>query len=309
MDKRIFIHDVVARDGLQIEPLWVPTELKIELIDRLSATGVAKIEATSFVSPKAVPNLRDAEAVMAGITRNPAVSYVALVPNARGAERALAADVDEMVLVVSVSETHNRANVRRSVAESFVGFAEVFDVARGSGKAITGALATSFGCPFEGVIPERQVMDGVARYVDLGVAGVTLADTTGMANPRQVEALVRRVRERWPELELALHFHNTRGMGLANVLAGLAAGVVRYEGCLGGLGGCPFAPGATGNICTEDLVHMLHSMGYATGVDLDLLLATSRRLGEIVGHDLPGQVVKAGKSTDLHPTPPEMASH
>ncbi len=138
------------------------------------------------------------------------------------------------------------------------------------------------------------------------MSAVTLADTTGMANPRQVEALVRRVHERWPALELALHFHNTRGMGLANVLAGLAAGVARYEGCLGGLGGCPFAPGATGNICTEDLVHMLHSMGYATGVDLDLLLAASRRLGEIVGHDLPGQVVKAGKATDLHPVP-EMA--
>jgi len=307
MDKEIFIHDVVARDGLQIEPQWVPTGQKIELIDRLSATGVAKIEATSFVSPKAVPNLRDAEEVMAGIARNPDVSYVALVPNARGAERALAADVDEMVLVVSVSETHNRANVRRTVAQSFAGFAEVFDVARGSGKAITGALATSFGCPFEGVIPEQQVIDGVARYVDLGVAGVTLADTTGMANPRQVEALVRRVRERWPDLDLALHFHNTRGMGLANVLAGLSAGVVRYEGTLGGLGGCPFAPGATGNICTEDLVHMLHSMGYATGVDLDLLLATSRRLGEIVGHDLPGQVVKAGKSTVLHPAPRDLA--
>jgi hydroxymethylglutaryl-CoA lyase len=309
MDTRVFIHDVVARDGLQIEPLWVPTERKIELIDRLSATGVAKIEATSFVSPKAVPNLRDAEAVMAGIARNPAVTYVALVPNARGAERALGADVDEMVLVVSVSETHNGANVRRTVAQSFAGFAEVFDVVRGSGKAVTGALATSFGCPFEGVVPEQQVLDGVARYVDLGVSGVTLADTTGMANPRQVEALVRRVRERWPDLALALHFHNTRGMGLANVLAGLTAGVVRYEGCLGGLGGCPFAPGATGNICTEDLVHMLHCMGYATGVDLDALLAASRRLGEIVGHDLPGQVVKAGKASDLHPAPPELARH
>ncbi|MGH8712672.1 MAG: hydroxymethylglutaryl-CoA lyase [Casimicrobiaceae bacterium] len=305
MDTRVFIHDVVARDGLQIEPRWVPTERKVELIDRLSATGVAKIEATSFVSPKAVPNLRDAEAVMAGIARNPAVSYVALVPNARGAERALAAGVDEMVLVVSVSETHNRANVRRTVAQSFAGFAEVFAVVRGSGTAITGALATSFGCPFEGLIPERQVLDGVARYVELGVSGVTLADTTGMANPRQVEALVGCVRERWPHLELALHFHNTRGMGLANVLAGLAAGVVRYEGCLGGLGGCPFAPGATGNICTEDLVHMLHCMGYATGVDLDALLAASRRLGEIVGHELPGQVVKAGKTSDLHPAPPE----
>src|SRR6266481_408538 len=253
--ERIYIHDVVARDGLQIEPGWVPTERKVELIDRLSSTGVAKIEATSFVSPKAVPNLRDAEAVMAGIKRNPAVTYVALVPNARGAERAV------------------------------------------------GALATSFGCPFEGVIPEQQVLDGVARYVDLGVDAVSLADTTGMANPRQVEALVKRVRERWPDLELALHFHNTRGMGLANVLAGLAAGVTHYEGCLGGLGGCPFAPGATGNICTEDLVHMLHCMGYTTGVNLDKLLAVSKRLGAIVSHDLPGQVVKAGKATDLHPVP------
>ena len=303
--ERIFIHDVVARDGLQIEPAWVPTERKIELIDRLSATGVAKIEATSFVSPKAVPNLRDAEAVMAGINRNPAVTYVALVPNARGAERALSSDVDEIALVVSVSETHNRANVRRSVAESFAGFSDVFDVVRGHRQTVVGALATSFGCPFEGVIPEQQVLDGVARYVELGVDAVTLADTTGMANPRQVEALVKRVRARWPDLELALHFHNTRGMGLANVLAGLAAGVTHYEGCLGGLGGCPFAPGATGNICTEDLVHMLQSMGYHTGIDLDALLATSRRLGEIVGHELPGQVVKAGKATDLHPAPRE----
>jgi hydroxymethylglutaryl-CoA lyase len=304
--ERIFIHDVVARDGLQIEPAWVPTERKIELIDRLSATGVAKIEATSFVSPKAVPNLRDAEAVMAGINRNPAVTYVALVPNARGAERALGADVDEIALVVSVSETHNRANVRRSVAESFAGFREVFDVVRGHRQTVVGALATSFGCPFEGVIPEQQVLDGVARYVELGVDAVTLADTTGMANPRQVEALVKRVRQRWPDLELALHFHNTRGMGLANVLAGLAGGVTHYEACLGGLGGCPFAPGATGNICTEDLVHMLHCMSYDTGIDLDLLLATSRRLGEIVGHELPGQVVKAGKATDLHPAPREI---
>ncbi len=263
MDRQIYIHDVVARDGLQIEPQWVPTEQKIELIDRLSATGVAKIEATSFVSPKAVPNLRDAEAVMAGIERNPDVSYVALVPNARGAERALARrrrrDGAGRLGVGDAQSRQRPAHASRSRSPAS---REVFDVARGSGKAITGALATSFGCPFEGVIPEQQVLDGVARYVDLGVAGVTLADTTGMANPRQVEALVRRVRERWPDLELALHFHNTRGMGLANVLAGLSAGVVRYEGCLGGLGGCPFAPGATGNICTEDLVHMLHCMGY-----------------------------------------------
>jgi len=303
MTQRIFIHDVVARDGFQIEPDWIPTERKIEIIDLLSLTGVAKIEATSFVSPKAVPNLRDAEQVMAGIRRNPAVTYVALVPNARGAERALAAKVDEMVLVVSASETHNRANVRRGVAESFAGFREVLDVLRGSETGVTGAIATAFGCPFEGVVPESQVLDCLARYVDLGVTGVTFGDTTGVANPVQVERLVGAAAKRFVDLPLTLHFHNTRGMGLANVVAGLRAGVARFEGCLGGLGGCPFAPGATGNVCTEDVVHMLECMGCDTGVDLDRLLAASRRLRDIVGHELPGQVVKAGKASDLHPVP------
>jgi hydroxymethylglutaryl-CoA lyase len=303
MSERIHIHDVVARDGFQIEPDWIPTERKIEIIDLLSQTGVAKIEATSFVSPKAVPNLRDAAEVMAGIRRNPAVTYVALVPNARGAERALAADVDEIVLVVSASETHNRANVRQSVAESFAGFREVTEVLRGSRTGFTGAIATAFGCPFEGVVREARVLDCIARYADLGARGVTFGDTTGMADPRQVGRLVGRVRERFGDLELTLHFHNTRGMGLANVVAGVAAGVVHFEGCLGGLGGCPFAPGATGNVCTEDVVHMLECMGYDTGVDLDRLLAAARRLEKVVGHELPGQVVKAGKTSELHPAP------
>jgi hydroxymethylglutaryl-CoA lyase len=306
MSQRIFIHDVVARDGFQIEPTWIPTERKIEMIDRLSQTGVAKIEATSFVSPKAVPQLRDAAEVMAGIRRNPDVTYVALVPNARGAERALAAQVDEIVLVVSASQTHNRANVRRSVAESFAEFTEVRAALLGSDVAVVGAIATAFGCPFEGAVPEAQILDCIARYVDLGVGGVTFGDTTGMANPRQVQQLVGRARDRFPGVELTLHFHNTRGMGLANVVAGLSAGVVRFEGCLGGLGGCPFAPGATGNVCTEDVVHMLQCMGYDTGVDLDRMLEASHRLEEIVGHALPGQVVKAGKASDRHPPPAEM---
>lgn len=300
--QHLFIHEVVARDGFQIEPQFIPTEKKIGLIDALSRTGLAKIEVTSFVSPKAVPNLRDAEAVMAGIERNPAVKYVVLIANARGAERAVAARVDEVNLVVSVSETHNRANVRRTTTASFDSFAEIMRTLDGTGIAVTGALSTAFGCPFEGEQAPGRVMQFVHRYLDLGVDCVTLADTTGMANPKQVLALVMEVRERWPDLQLALHFHNTRGMGLANVLSGLAA-VQRYEACLGGLGGCPFAPGATGNICTEDLVHMLESMGYATGVDLDGLLAASRRLETMVAHALPGQVVKAGKTGDLHPAP------
>ena len=298
-----YVHEVVARDGLQIEAQFVPTERKVELIDALSETGLAKIEVTSFVSPKAVPNLRDAETVMASIKRNPSVKYVALIANLKGAERAIAARADEVNLVVSVSETHNRANVRRSTDASFEGFSEIMRELERTGIAVAGALSTAFGCPFEGGQSPARVMQFVGRYVELGVSSVTLADTTGMGHPKLVLDLCTEAKERWPELELAVHFHNTRGMGLANVLSGLAAGVQHYEACLGGLGGCPFAPGATGNICTEDLVHMLECMGYTTGVNLDKLLAVSKRLGAIVSHDLPGQVVKAGKTTDLHPIP------
>ncbi|HTF16072.1 MAG TPA: hydroxymethylglutaryl-CoA lyase [Burkholderiales bacterium] len=298
-----YIHEVVTRDGFQIEPQFVSTERKIELVDALSETGLAKIEVTSFVSPKAVPNLRDAEIVMAGIKRNPAVKYVALIANVKGVERAIAAAADEVNLVVSVSETHNLANVRRSTDASFEGFEEIMRRLERTRISVAGALSTAFGCPFEGEQASGRVMQFVGRYVELGVRSVTLADTTGMGHPKQVLDLCAEVRDRWPELELALHFHNTRGMGLANVLSGLAAGVQHYEACLGGLGGCPFAPGATGNICTEDLVHMLECMGYTTGVNLDKLLAASKRLGAIVSHDLPGQVVKAGKASDLHPIP------
>jgi hydroxymethylglutaryl-CoA lyase len=250
-----------------------------------------------------VPNLRDAETVMASIKRNPSVKYVALIANLKGAERAIAARADEVNLVVSVSETHNRANVHRSTDASFEGFSEIMRELERTGIAVTGALSTAFGCPFEGGQAPGRVMEFVRRYVELGVRSVTLADTTGMGHPKLVLDLCTEASERWPELELAVHFHNTRGMGLANVLSGLAAGVQHYEACLGGLGGCPFAPGATGNICTEDLVHMLECMGYTTGVNLDKLIAVSKRLGAIVSHDLPGQVVKAGKATDLHPIP------
>ena len=307
MNKRVYIHEVVTRDGLQIEPQWIPTERKIELVDALSQTGLAKIEVTSFVSAKAIPNLRDAAEVMAGIRRNPDVDYVALIANPQGAERAVAAKVDEVNLVASVSDTHNRANMRRSTGASFAGFVDMMPVLKAGGVRVNGALATSFGCPFEGDVPVERVMDFVRQYVEMGVDSICLADTTGMAHPAQVSALCAQVLKRWPGLQVALHFHNTRGMGLANVLAGLNVGVLRFEGCLGGLGGCPYAPGATGNVCTEDVVHMLQAMGYDTGVDLDSLLAVARRLGEIVGHELPGQVVKAGKITDLHQRPAELA--
>jgi hydroxymethylglutaryl-CoA lyase len=297
---RLYVQEVAVRDGFQIEKAFVPTAEKIALVDALSRTGLAKIEVTSFVSPKAVPNMRDAEEVMRGIRRAPGVVYSALVPNAKGAERALSCGVDELNLVMSASESHNRSNLNRSTAQSLEGFVEVMRAVKGSGARVNGSVSTAFGCPFEGDVPQERVLGFAERYLQLGLHGITLADTTGMAHPRQVAALTAEALRRFPGAELTLHFHNTRGMGLANVVASLDAGAVRFDASLGGLGGCPFAPGATGNICTEDLVHMLAAMGYDTGVDLDELLRVARKLPSIVGHDVPGQVAKAGKITDLH---------
>lgn len=303
---RIYINDVAVRDGFQIEKTPISTETKIALIDALSETGLAKIEVASFVHPQYVPNMADAEQVLAHIKRNPAVVYTALVPNLKGMERAAQCKIDEINVFVSVSETHNHANLNRSTQESFADFVTISKMAKQAGMRINGTLSTSFGCPFEGAVPEQRVLDFAARYLDLGFDGVTLADTTGMANPAQVERLAGEACKRFPDAEMTLHFHNTRGMGLANVVAGIRAGVVHYDGSLGGLGGCPFAPGATGNICTEDLVNMLNDMGYATGVDLDKLLACAVKLPAIVGHDVPGQVMHAGKTMRLHPVPQKL---
>lgn len=299
----ITIQEVAPRDGLQIEPVFVPTDAKIKLIDGLSQAGFKRIEVTSFVSPKAVPALADAAEVMSGITRNPQTVYVALVPNLRGAERAMTAKADEMNIVASVSETHNLANMRMSVAASFEQFGAIAKLADAAGVPFNGAVATAFGCPFEGDQSEDKVLDLVRRYLDLGCTGITLADTTGMADPNQVARLVRRAVALVGAERLSLHFHNTRGLGLANVLSAFQAGARRFDAALGGLGGCPFAPGASGNICTEDTVAMCERMGLHTGLDLGKLLALSRTLPALVGHDVAGQVVKAGLVTDLHQAP------
>jgi hydroxymethylglutaryl-CoA lyase len=299
--RKIFIQDVAPRDGLQIEPRFIETDIKVELIDALSETGLAKIEVSSFVSPKAVPKLSDAAEVFKRISRNPSVRYVALAPNMRGARAAVEAEADEINLVMSASETHNAANMGMTCEQSLQGFKNIAAEIRNT--RIHGTVATAFGCPFEGEQKPDRIIRFIERYLKLGFAGVTLADTTGMANPRQVFDLVSRVTLEFPGLELTLHFHNTRGAGLANVLAALHAGANRFDASLGGIGGCPFAPGATGNICTEDLVHMLDGMGLETGVDLPALLAASRQLPAILGHDTPGQVVKAGRSCDLHAIP------
>ncbi|MBE0404337.1 hydroxymethylglutaryl-CoA lyase [Halomonas citrativorans] len=300
---RIEINEVAPRDGLQIEARFVPTQDKIRWIDALSTTGLKRIEATSFTSPKAIPNLRDAADVVTGIQRREGVDITVLVPNVKGAERALACNVDEINLVMSASDSHGLANLRMTPQQSLEQFAAILDVTQGSGVFINASLSTTFGCPFEGEVPEARVLELVEQLIALGIQGVTLCDTTGMANPAQVKRLCEAVLERWPETPFTLHVHNTRGMGLANALAAWQAGITRFDSALGGLGGCPFAPGATGNVCTEDLVHMFEAMGVDTGVDLDALLNVAATLPELIGHEVPGQVVKAGKSTRLYAMP------
>jgi hydroxymethylglutaryl-CoA lyase len=299
---RIYFNDVVTRDGFQIEPNFIPTEDKVRLINELSECGFAKIEATSFTSPKAIPMLRDAEEVMGKITRVPGVEYTVLVPNLRGAERALESRADEFNLVMSTSETHNLANLRMTREKSFAGLAEVIQFVDGR-TPINVSLSTSFGCPMEGDVAQNVVEEFAQRFADLGVRGLTICDTTGMANPAQVTKMSEVLQKRFPNTQITMHFHNTRGMGLANVLAAVQSGITRFDGSLGGLGGCPYAPGASGNISSEDAIHMLDAMGYDTGMNIPRLLDLARELPTIVGHTVPGQVAKAGRSCDLHQAP------
>jgi hydroxymethylglutaryl-CoA lyase len=307
--KRIYMQEVGTRDGLQVEAVFVPTAEKIALVNVLSQAGMAKIEVSAFVSPQAIPALRDAETVLREIERKPGVVYSALVPNVRGAERAIDARVDEMNLVMSASESHNLANLRMTRSQSFEALSQVNTIARQAMISVNVSLSCSFGCPMEGDVPEASILDWCARFIhEMGAQGVTLCDTTGMAYPGQVASLTRAFRERWPATELTLHFHNTRGMGLANVMAAIDAGADRFDASLGGIGGCPYAPGATGNVCSEEIVHALGLMGYETNVDLPMLIAASKRLPALLGHDTPSQIVKAGRRLDLHPLPEEFAA-
>jgi hydroxymethylglutaryl-CoA lyase len=303
LPERVTITEVGTRDGFQIEPDFIATEQKVEVVNRLSEAGVPRIEVTSFVHPKAVPQLRDAEAVMAAIRRRPGTRYAALVPNDKGAVRAVDAGVDAIHTVVSASESHNLANVNMTVAESLDKLRAVMLVAARANVHVGCGISTSFGCPFEGDVPLPRLETVVGRLVDMGARAIGLADTTGMANPRQVTRVLEHLMPRFPGVEWTLHTHDTRAMAIPNILAAMACGVTNFDASVGGLGGCPFAPGASGNVCTEDLVHCLHAMEVQTGIDLDRLLDASRRVQEIVGRPLPGQIVKAGKSSRRYPAP------
>jgi len=299
-DRDVIVTEVGTRDGFQAEPSFIPTDTKVEVIEALIAAGVPSFEVTSFVSPRAVPQLADAAEVMARLGRRPLVRLQALVPNAKGAEAAAAARVDMMVCFVSASESHNQTNLNKPIAASLEDAAEVAAVARAAAIPVRGAVATAFGCPFEGDVAIDSVLRIIDAYTRLGVRHVSLGDTTGMATPPLVATTVEAIRGRFPALQIALHFHNTRGIGLANALAGLELGIREFESSIGGIGGCPFAPGATGNICTEDLVYLLHECGFETGIDLERLANVARRVEQIVSHPLPGQVMRAGPRLRRH---------
>ncbi len=290
---RISVREVGPRDGLQNEDP-VPTEDKVELIDRLSATGVTRIEAVSFVRPAAIPQMADAEEVWKRITRAPSVRYSALVPNLRGAARALDSGLAEIEAVVSASDTHNRKNVNRGTEESLDDIAVIIDQAHQRGAACQVIVSTAWGCPYQGDVPVSRVIGVAGRAVADGADSISFGDTTGMATPRRVRELVGGFRDAHPDVPLNLHFHNTRGTGLANVLAALELGVADFDASVGGLGGCPYAPGATGNIATEELVHMVEDMGVATGIDLAAMIAAAAEAEGIVGRALPSQVLRAG---------------
>jgi hydroxymethylglutaryl-CoA lyase len=295
---RVAIREVGPRDGLQNEDP-VPVDAKVRLLDALSRTGVGRIEAVSFVHPKAIPQMADADEVWERADQSADVRYSALIPNSRGAQRAIDAGFREIEVVVSASDTHNRKNLNRSTDESLDDIATLIPMLHDAGASAEVIVATSFGCPYEGDVDPARVAGIVDRVMADGADRVAFGDTTGMATPRRVRDLVTAVRDRQPDVPVLLHFHNTRGTGLANILTALELGIDEFDASVGGLGGCPYAPGASGNVATEEVVHMLHDMGIETGIDLEALLEAAALAEEIVGRQLPSGVLRAGPRTRL----------
>jgi hydroxymethylglutaryl-CoA lyase len=292
---RAKIREVGPRDGFQNEPETISTADKVRLIDMLSASGLERIEVTAFVRPDVIPQLADAAQVLAGVRRREGVSFSVLIPNERGLDRALEMRerFDEVSVFLSASETHNRHNVNRSVADSLAGLEATLAGAGEAGLRREAVIATSFGCPYEGEVRPERVFE-IAERLAAGCEEVGFGDTTGMANPRGVHEFFAAARERLPGVELTAHFHNTRGQGLANVVAALEEGVESFESSFGELGGCPVPPGSTGNVSTEDVVSMLHEMGVETTVDLPRLLEASRAVQDVLGRPLGAHVLRAG---------------
>ena len=289
------VYEVGPRDGLQLERTVVPTETKVQMVERLAAAGLPYVEVSSFVHPDWIPQLADADELFARIERRPGVRYAGMVPNLRGLERAKAAKVDSVVLFVSATESHNRANLNRSIDESLAGLAEVVDGLKGTDTWIRACVSMAFGCPFEGAVPAEQVLKVSRALWAMGIDQLELGDTSGRGNPRSVGEAVRLLGQEIPVQQIALHLHDTRGTALANVVAGLEAGVRIFDGSIGGLGGCNYCPGATGNVATDDLVCMLHGMGVETGIDLEALLDVAEYTEAALRKPLSGRYLRAAR--------------
>lgn len=291
--QKVVLKEVGPRDGLQNEKGFVATEDKIAWINQLSRTGLSYIEITSFVHPKWIPALADAEEVAKGIERVPGVTYAALVPNPKGLEKALACNVDEVSVFVSASETHNKRNINKSIAESLPVLRDVAKEALTAGKTVRGYVSTVFGCPYEGTVPTNQVIRVAESLFEMGIHELSLGDTIGVAHPAQVQQVLELLLKRFPADKIALHFHDTRGMAMANIFASLEMGITRFDAALGGLGGCPYAPGASGNVATDDVLYMLSGMGIVTGIDPEKLLAAARYIQSRLGRTLPSHTLCA----------------
>jgi hydroxymethylglutaryl-CoA lyase len=297
LPSHVTIVEVGPRDGLQNEKAMIPTPRKIAFVDALTAAGHRAIEVTAFVSPKWVPQMSDADEVFAGIAKRPDVRYTALVPNRAGLDRAFAAGVREIAIFAAASETFSQRNINQSIDESFVTYRQVTDAALQAGLRVRAYLSTSFGCPFEGAVDVQRVGDLVDRLIQLGAYEVAVSDTIGIAHPGQVSRVLDAIIPRASIERLALHFHDTRGTALANVLAALRHGIKTFDSAAGGLGGCPYAPGAAGNVATEDLVYMLDGLGIQTGVSLEAVMSASRSLEDAIGHPLASRVLQAANAT------------
>ncbi|MFO7263159.1 MAG: hydroxymethylglutaryl-CoA lyase [Bacillota bacterium] len=300
---KVTICEVAPRDGFQAESQWIPTEDKLKIIRLLCETGIQSMEITSFVHPKAIPQLKDAEEVVRGAQDITGVAFRALVPNVKGAERAVSVGIKKLKLMLSATDSHSLANANCTTEEALSGFPPIVDLAERHGVTVGGSISVAFGCPYEGKVPPERIKTIVQRYVELGIREISLADTTGMANPKQVYELLGELKAAFPSVTFSLHLHNTRGMALANVYAALEQGIVHFDSSIAGLGGCPYAPGATGNVATEDLVHFLGEMGIETGIDLDKVIQVAKTVKEMLGHDGGSYMLQAGPCSQLHAKP------
>ncbi|WHY92864.1 hydroxymethylglutaryl-CoA lyase [Neobacillus cucumis] len=303
LPSKVVICEVAPRDGFQAEKTWIPTEKKIAIIKKLATTGIQSMEITSFVHPKAIPQLKDAEEVVRQSQELTGIKFRALVPNAKGAQRAIDAGIKKLKLMLSATDSHSLSNANCLTKEAMEGFAPIIELAEKHDVKVGGSISVAFGCSFEGKVPINRLGDIVERYIGYGIEEISLADSTGMANPRQVYQTVGQLRNKFPEMTFTMHLHNTRGMAIANAVAAMQQGIVHFDSSITGLGGCPYAPGATGNVATEDLVHTLSEMGIETGIDLGTILNVAKEVKQIIGHDGGSYMLQAGPCSQLHEAP------